>query len=292
VGTIAFTPLLFNGSDQLAKTKFTAVGAGTTTVTAAVPAGFSTPAASANSLTATVRPASILAPNITVGKYLQTALNIQLQGTSQVPLIVTITSNSPDLLVFSTSRAVAGSKQAIQVIPAGFIGTAFWAQALAGSGSATYTVTISSATFGTATGTVTFAPSGVFVENQTSLSGFANATTGPGGIGLVSLKTAPTFAHSLGIGVAMLDATGNIADAGQYLIPSKSLSVNVTSSNTGVATINPTTVTIPGGVLGAYTQLQATALGNTSVTISTPAGFTTPSQYTSVPVTVATNPFQ
>jgi hypothetical protein len=281
VGTISFSPLVFNGGDSSNSTQFMAGSSGSTSLTAGVPAGFSTPAASANTVTATVRPSGIVASDVTVGKNLETLVGIQLQGATKSPVLVTITSNSPSLLLFSQTAGSPGSAQATQTILPRASGTAFFAQGLASSGTATYTV--SGPGYGTATGTVTLAPSGIFIFNQ---SGGGLAVHGPNGVGLVSFETASIFRNSVYIAVATLDSGGNIADATQYLAGGLSVNVKVANSNPAVGKLSPLTVTIPGGFQGASTTFQPLAAGTTTITVDTPAGFSTPARFTAVPVGV------
>ena len=84
----------------------------------------------------------------------------------------------------------------------------------------------------------------------------------------------------------MLDSSGNIADATQYVAGGMSISVNVASSNQSVGTVDPSPVLITGGSNVAGTQFQPISVGNTSITVNTPAGFSTPAQFSSVSVGV------
>jgi hypothetical protein len=247
-----------------------------------VPSGFSTPAQSANSLTATVRPSGLVVPNVSVGKNLETDVSIRLNGVPQSDVSVTISSNSPSLL-FSQTATSLGSKQITLSIPAHKIGTDFFVQGLDSSGTATYTV--SAAGYGSATGTVTLAPSGIFIAGQNG--GFLSKT-GPGNIGLISFETATRLGSpSIHIAAAMLDSAGNIADSSQLVAGGLSVNVNVNSSNTAVGTISPSTVTIPGGSSSADASFQPVGPGNSTLTLNTPAGFSTPAQFTAATVGVA-----
>lgn len=275
VGTITTSPLVFNGGDQSVATQFSAVGSGSTSLTASVPTGFSTPGGSANSLTANVRAAGLVVTNVSVGKNLETDVSIRLNGVPQSVVPVTITSNDPRVLISKTAGS-PGSAQITVNLPAKTTGTDFFVQGLDSSGTATYTV--SAAGYGTATGTVTLAPSGVFIYDQ---RGALTTGAGPNGVGLVGFKTATFLSPPLiTIATAMLDSAGNIADTTQLVAGGMTVSVNMTSSNTAVGTLSPSTVTIPGGSNVASTSFQALGIGNTTLTINTPAGFNTPAQFT------------
>jgi hypothetical protein len=68
--------------------------------------------------------------------------------------------------------------------------------------------------------------------------------------------------------------------------------VNVTSANTMVGTISTSPVTIAGGSVGATTQFIRGNSGSSDLTVSTPAGFNTPTiLYTKVTANVATQSF-
>ena len=252
-------------------------------MTASVPASFSTPAQSANSLTATVRPSGLVVPNVSVGKNLETDVSIRLNGVPQSSVSVTISSNDPSRLLFSQTATSPGLAQITLSIPARTIGTDFFAQGLDSSGTATYTV--SAAGYGSATGTVTLAPSGIFIAGQ---SGGFISKTGPNNVGFISFETATGLGSpSIIIAAAMLDSAGKIADTNQLVAGGLSVNVNLTSSNTAAGTISPSTVTIPGGSSSADTSFQPVGPGNSTLTLNTPAGFSTPAQFTAATVGVA-----
>jgi len=281
IGTITNSPLVFNSGDQSAETQFIAVGAGSTSLTASVPAGFSTPNASANSLTATVRSAGLTVPNVSVGKNLETDVSIRLVGVPQSSVSVTITSNNPSLLLFSQTATSAGSAQITVSIPPHVVGVDIFAQGLASSGTATYTVTASG--FGAATGTVTLAPSGIFIAGQHGAFG----TSGPNGLGLVKFSTGKILGSTLiYIAAAMLDSAGNIADTTQFVAGGLSVNVDMASSNTAVGTLSPSSVTISGGSNLGSTFFQPLSIGNSTLTVDTPTGFSTPAQFTAVTANV------
>ena len=282
VGTITLSPLVFSGGDQFATTQFSPANSGSTSITASVPAGFSTPAASGNTVTANVTPAGLIAPNASVGKNLETEITLRLNGVPSSSVVVTVASNGPSLMLLSTSAQTAGSAQITITIPPGQIGATFFAQGLASSGIATYSV--SAAGYGTATGTVTLAPSGIFIYGQ---QGGLIAATGTGGVGLISFKTGDILGPAIiTIASAMLDSAGNILDSTQPIAGGSSVNVNVTSSNTAAGTISPTALTILGGSNTATTVFQPVGNGTTTISIDSPAGFTTPARFTSATVQV------
>jgi hypothetical protein len=293
VGKVSPATLNFTPADTAYTTTFTALAVGNTAVTAAVPTGFSTPAGSANSITANVSPGGVTAPNLTVGKLLEGAGQITLTGAPSVATTVTLVSSDPTRLRFGTSATDIGAgtipipnctppvpdpNNACKIVKIG-AGQShspdIWFQAFDSSGSVTYTATVPS--IGNATGTVSFAPSGILIQ-------------GPFGLGAnfpVASGSAPV---SLTVEAAQLDSSRNFVALGTVAPDSggNGVSVNVTSSNTAVGTITSSPVAIPAGQIGATTGFQAVSAGSTTISVSVPNGFAIPNQYGSVGATVST----
>src|SRR6202011_3166851 len=100
-------------------------------------------------------------------------------------------------------------------------------------------------------------------------------------LGLVKFSTGRILGSTrITIGAAMLDSAGNIADTTQFISGGLSVNVNVASSHTAAGTISPSTVTIPGGSNFGYTFFQPQGIGTSTITVDTPAGFSTPAQFT------------
>jgi hypothetical protein len=131
--------------------------------------------------------------------------------------------------------------------------------------------------FGTATGTVTLAPSGIV---------FTTAFGGPPNPVLAAANGNPV---TVTVFSAILDASGNWVAT---LPIAGGTQATVTISNTGnasVGTVNPAQVTIPGGSTSGTTQFQPGSQGTTTLAVSVPAGFSTPSgTYGTLPVSVTT----
>ena len=72
----------------------------------------------------------------------------------------------------------------------------------------------------------------------------------------------------------------------QPLAGGTTAAVNVTSSNTNIGTITTSPATITGGSNSVITQFHPAAGGSTNVFVNTPSGFSTPSNLTSLAVTV------
>lgn len=282
VGTIASSPVTFQGGDETASTQFNAAGSGVTTLTASVPTGFSTPAQGANSLTVTVSSEKLTAPgNITVGKNLETVydsngnpLVFGLNGVTSSAGEMTITSNNPSLLLLSASPdgAVAGSASITLNVAKGVsYSPAFYVQALGSSGTATYTASMSG--FGTATGTVTLAPSGFAISAANHSLGQQN-----GVVDFAALIGLTGF--GITISPVVLDSSGNVVPTQQeFVAGGMSATIDLQNSNSSVASI-PASTTISGGFSSVAVEINPLSEGYTTLSLIQPAGYSTPAQDT------------
>ena len=293
-GQVIPASLTFTPADTAYTTTFTALGVGTALVSVSEPTGFSTPIGSADRITANVSPGGVAAPNVIVGQSLEVAAQIALTGAPSVDTVVTLTSSDPSHLRFGTSATDAGvgtipipgcvppvpdpgNACKIVKIRAGQSHSAdFYVQALASTGSATYTATIP--VFGSSTGTVSFAPSGILIAGPFGLGNTFSVASGSG----------PT---TLTVESARLDSSRNFVEL-QVVAPITGVppvSVNVTSSNTSAGTITTSPVTIPAGSAGVTTFFQpgpAGASGNSTISVDVPSGFTAPAAFGSIGASV------
>ena len=124
------------------------------------PTGFTVPTGNANSITANVSPGGVSAPNVVVGQSLEVPAQITLIGAPGSATVVTLVSSDPTKLRFGTSATDPGAgtipipgctppvpdpTNVCKIIKIGAgqsHSPEFYIQALAGSGSATYTATI------------------------------------------------------------------------------------------------------------------------------------------------------
>lgn len=288
VGNLAPGSLTFTPADTQYSTTFTAKGVGSTLLSVTAPAGFSTPVGGANSITANVSPGGVTAPNLTVGQSLESNGQITLIGAPSVDTIVTLVSSDSSRLRFSINGTDAGvgaipipgctppvpdptNVCKIVKIRAGQSHSPdIYFQALDSSGSATYSATVPS--FGSATGTIAFQPSGIVIA-------------GPFGLGNTFSVASGSAPSTLTVESAMLDATRS------FVVPqpvASQVSVNVTSSNTSVGTITGSPVVIPAGSVGATTGFQPLSAGSSNISVNVPSGFSTPAAFGSVGATVST----
>jgi hypothetical protein len=256
-----------------ATTQFTAGSSVvSSTITASEPTGFTTPASGANVLAVTVTNQVLSCSAVTVGQNLENLTTCSLTGAAQSELIVTLTSNDQTRLLLSTDPTVAGSISITRKISAGGSTMApFYVYGLGNTG----TVTFGASAGGfIATGTVTLAKSGFVL-------------VGPFGLGQDFIAVAGGLPVGVTVQTALLDASGNYLDT-QAVAGGLTASVTVTSSNTAVGTIDPSS--LPAVITGANNiatvQFQPAGPGTTVLTAVTPAGYTTPAQFATMNVMV------
>ena len=264
VGAITTSPLSITGPENTAATQFDPSTAGVTRVSVVQPPGFSTPAAGA-SFNATVRLPQISVNTVTVGKNLQTISTLLLgQPAPLGGAQVTLTSGS-GLLKLSASQAVVGSNQIVITVPQNQSSAFFVVQGFADSGMASYTVVSNG--YVSTSGTVNHAPSGVILSSLFG-QGAPFSTTVAGGSQPVTVST------------AVLDVSSTFVST-QPLAAGLSLVVPVSSDNPSAGTLPPT-ATITGGSSDATVQFTPVAVGNSVLRVTQPAGYTMPSQFTTV----------
>jgi hypothetical protein len=155
-------------------------------------------------------------------------------------------------------------------VPQGSNTATFYLQSLASTGSGTYTV--SSPVSLSATGTVTFTPSGVVVAGPSGFR-FDFATVG--------------VSETYTVSMAQLNPNDNsFVQVQQLASGSQPVTVTLASSVPSVATITSPVTINPGSTSGTAT-FNPLASGETFISITEPvAGYTTPSNDTSLPAFV------
>jgi hypothetical protein len=222
---------------------------------------------------AIVNAAGLTPANVTVGQYLQTTATVALKR--PVPsggVQLTLKSNDPSKLRLAITNDAKGSESiAMNLQPGMAVSPEFYVQALAKSGTATYTATAPG--FGSSEGTVTMSPSG-FVIAARSRIGATSFVSTPGG------RSTAITVHA-----ARLDSSLNFA-APQELAGGMPVKVEVTNSNKSVGAINPSSVTIAGGDAVAATEFEPAGAGTATLALNTPANFSTPATLASLTVNI------
>jgi subtilisin-like proprotein convertase family protein len=266
VGTIVGSPAVFNAGDTVKFTvAFDPVALGTTTISLTTPAGFHTPS-NLQSITATVNSPNISISNATIGRDLQEAVSIFLQSPPPSPVTVTVTSNNGAIATITKDGTVAGGTSlTFTNVTSTTVGTIF----VQGRGLGNTTITVTAPGYTNGVSNVTVDPSG-FILNIGSVTTTAGAAN-----------------TALRIDAARL-APGTLTyQTSQPLRGGITVNVQVSSSNTAAGTIvGSPAVFNPGDTLNFGTAFDPAAQGSTTISLTTPAGFSTPSNLQSIPATV------
>ena len=267
VGTLAASSIVFNPGDSNDSTTFQPVAAGMSNITLGTPAGFSTPS-QYQQITATVTAPAITVNNTTTGAILETSLPIYLPVAPPNAVTVTVTSNGPAIATLSNSGAVVGG-----------------------------------ATLTFANVTSTYVGS-IYVQGQTVRDDRADCL-GPGihqryrryhglPIGVCVQRRRQLHNHHLS-GSHYPNPLSVCADSRDPHDSSYGLQVNpgigpisipITSSDLAVGTITASPIVFNPGDTSDATAFQPVGVGASTISIGTPAGFSTPSQYQQITATV------
>lgn len=263
VGTISASSVSLAAGIPSATFTFHPLATGTTNITPTQPSGFVTPS-NYQALVVNVGNATIAMNPITVGNNLQALDTIYLSDPAPTPdgVDVTITSSDPSKVVLSSDPTQAGAASATVHVNGGTRGLAnFYVQSLASSG--TVTLTAKGTDLTDSTTTITLAPSGFVIVTPSINSGSSGDST-------------VTIASEL------LDASLTPTGTQQSVRPGAApVNVVIASSNTGVATVT-SPVVFAANTSTATSTFHPVASGNTVVSIQTPTGFSTPTQYQAI----------
>ncbi len=241
-----------------------AVGNGTATITA-----------NGNSLTASATVTGVVqclscvtVSSTSVGKGLQGQLFVTLPAPAASPTSVTVTSSDPSKVLLG-----GGAQQQVTlVIDQGATFGSVSVRALDSTGS----VNVSASTSGLSSGTgaVTLTPSGFVLIGPNGAG--KDFTVGFGSI------------QPLTVASARLDAAGNFVEQQATQQSAATTTVSLSSSNTGVGTLSPTSVIFTGGDTTRPVNLTTRGTGTTTLSVNTPAGFTQAKQGSTLVATVGT----
>ncbi|HEX7795014.1 MAG TPA: hypothetical protein VF456_11715, partial [Vicinamibacterales bacterium] len=265
VGTLTGSPATFNATDLSQTLTFNPDTAGTSTISVSPVAGFSTPSSN-QQITATVTAPTISIGNPGLGKDLQTTTGISLAVTPPSPVDVTVTVTDGTIAKIATSATVDGVNSLLfQNVTTTSVGTIF----VQGFTVGTTTITVHAAGYQDATGTVTVDPSGFYLQTS-------SFTT-----------TAGANNTNVAVGAARLNSvTLNVAQNQALRGGLSGINVTVNSSNPAVGTIVGSPVSFDGNNLSKTVAFDPSAAGTSTITITTPAGFSTPSNSQQITATV------
>lgn len=265
---------VFPGNTSTVTIAITGEAPGSTTIRAAAP----NIEEGTLAVTVTEAPGFILTTR-DIGKDLQRGEQIRLERAAPAGnLQVTFTSDDPARLLFSLDRLAAGSGSVTVPVNAGseYPAQPVYYQALAATGTSTYSVTAPG--YKKSTGTVNLTPSGL-AFSEPSYAGYLRSTfattlqEGERQLGVRPIRLA----------AGTLNFAENLELRGGLVLP-----VELKSSDPSVGTV-PATVNLDLSTVAnnahrfPFTPL---AGGTTTLTVTPPAGWSVPSQYPNMVVTV------
>jgi len=209
----------------------------------------------------------LMLPSVMVGANLETTATVTLSEPAPLEgLTITITSSDPSKLRLSNTPEEAGSATITIMARGSFrVTPEFYLQGLSDSGSVTYTA--KAAGFNSGSATATLAASAIVMGGPSGAKGSFRATAGS------RLSKVMVFA-------AAIDGAGNAVP--QLVAGGFSANVEIVVSDPAIGTIVPQKLTIPGGAGSALTQFQPVSQGQTTLSVSTPKGFSTAPNYGSI----------
>jgi hypothetical protein len=214
----------------------------------------------------------IVAPNVTVGRNLQTSVSVRLpQAAAESGVEITVSSDDPSRMLLSAASDRAGSATiSLKVQPHFIDSPEFCIQGMADSGTVTYTV--SGGSMGAAKGTVTLAPSAILILGPTRVPKFPTTPgSTPARIRIVS---------------AALDSSLKVAGE-QPVAGGLQLDVTLANSNPTAGKLEVSKLLLGGGLSTATTYFKPAAEGDTTIAPVQPPGFTAPREFASVTAAVA-----
>ncbi len=258
VGTVAGGGVVFTAGKTGVSTTFQPSAAGTTNIAITTPSGFS-PAAPAQTITATVTAPTMYNYDTYTGVKLQNNFNIGLPVSTPTPETVTLTSSNAAIFTISSSETTAGTGSLTFTTTNGS-GQSIWIQ---GQSAGTATLTVSAPGFTSSTSTITVYPSGF---------AFYGYFTPP--------YTTTTFSgqSSPAVGTITIGSSGSIYGyIGQLpLNPGVTATVAITDGTPTVGMISSAALVFTTGDTSHTFNFTPVAAGTTNLAITTPVGFTTP----------------
>jgi hypothetical protein len=269
VGTISAAALTFNPGDYYKQFTFQPVSAGTASLAiASTPTGFSTPS-QYQQITATVTAPGLSIGSTTTGLNLETTINVYVPVSPPSAETVTVVSNGPAIATISKDgTVVGGTTLTFTGVTSGGYLPAIYVQ---GQALGSTTLTVSAPGYTNGTGTVTVDPSGFTFYGTPNFT--TSATSGPTTLTVYPSSLTPGTLTAVTIGLQVNPGMGNV-------------SVPVVSSNAAVGTIGTSPIVFAPGASSGQTTFVPVASGTSTITIQTPANFSTPSQYTQITGTV------
>jgi hypothetical protein len=212
----------------------------------------------------------LTAPSVTVGRNLQTVASVRLPAAPpEAGLQITVTSDDPSRLLIAPAADKPGVPSiTITAHPPFLDSPEFCLQGKADKGTVGYSVSVPGV--GTYKGTVTLAPSAILVLGPQRAPKYPMTPGAP--------------AARITIVAAMLDESLKVAGQ-QPLAGGVALEINLNNSNPKAGKLKSSKITLAGDG-AAVTAFEPAAEGDAVISAVQPAGFTVPSQFASVVMSV------
>ena len=278
VGSVTPSALTLAGGDSSVTATFTPVGVGSTALKVNIPTGFAPPPMPTGTVMVTVDlPTIVVSGEVTLGKDLQFDGSLVLtEPAPESGLDVTLISEDPRKLILSNSADQTGSGSIVIHVPAGAMRNTYYLQGLADTGTVSYTA--SAPGYRNRVAPVTLAPSGVLLGYSGYGFGSRSFDFPPFTVLLSDHK--PIHLALWTVFLSPSTSRGEDRNS-ERLRPGVSVTVNLKSSNPTVATvISP--VTLTSASENFLTEFTPLGVGEVTISLVTPSGFTTPSNATSV----------
>lgn len=261
VGTITVSPVVFTGGDLQLFTAFDPLISGSTTIDVVTPAGFDTPS-SGTSIAATVDAPDISFSGGQVGVDLQVGRSIFLGAVPPNPVDVTVTVNDPAIATISTDPLVAGTGS---ITFTGVTSTTVGTIHVQGRSLGSTTIVVQAAGYDDGMGIFDVDPCGFGIWTPSSID--------------TTIYSQPS---NVQIRPYVLDPVTLNTGASQRVRGGATVSVTVSSMNAGVGVITLSPLVFNANELAHTTAFQPVAPGITTVDVTTPAGWATPSNRQSI----------
>jgi hypothetical protein len=291
-GKLGVPKLTLSGGLSTAKTAFIPMAEGDTVITPVQPPGFTASTEFASVIMAIAKPGLAPVGEVTLGKDLQITGVLAL-GEAAPPggLKVTMTSADGSKLLLSAKEDQLGSPSLTLIVPEGQHIATYCLQALGDTGTVAYESAAPG--FRSRTAEIELAPSGFIVAYESYGPPDEAAVRRKGAYNnsrefYASLSDAKVHPMHVTVYSAYLDpTTKRAADITiQQLRPGVTATLFLESTDPAVGTVE-SPVTIGPGASQVKSRFIPMDKGRTVITVSTPAGFSTPGNATAVPATVS-----
>ncbi len=289
VGTLAPESVTIAGGSASATVEFRPLSAGQTALLIEGPETFSSPAEFGRTVVNVIIPGIGITDDVSVGHDLQLHGTVSLGEPAPAHgAVVTLASGDPAKLLISHSADAPGKDFISVAIPPGGVNASFYLQALSDSGSVTYTATAPG--FRSRAAIVTLTPSGVVLggpQGPPDEADFFSKEVADGPHGFVA-RIGANPPDPVAVYTVQLDPrTLRGADITvQAVRPGASLTVSMKNSNPSVGGPEQTDFTITAGHSSAITYFVPVSVGNTVISVTTPAGHITAGNSTALTVIV------